>query len=60
MTECSHARCSSCLYSAYMKEKLFYSRSSSPESSKRMKGGAAETRGERKGIISSLGQIRIQ
>lgn len=44
VTECSHARSSSCLYSAYMKEKLSYSCSTSPENSKRLKGGAAKTR----------------
>lgn len=51
-----HAR----LYSAYMKEKHCSCCSSSPESSERMKGGAAETRRAEKGITSSVGQIRVR
>lgn len=51
----SHIWSSSCLCSAYMKERQFYSCSSSHESGKRMKGGEAETSraSERDGISAS-------
>lgn len=42
-----------------MKEKVFYA-CSSPENDIKMKGGAAEMRRERKGITSSMGQMRVQ